>query len=93
MGASTPRGAPQQRGLLHAFDHVLLAEEAWPDLAPDVVLQLGARLPSKRLARFLEWAALPPQAGSNGAPPRWGATLPLTIHGATCGQPIPMAFG
>ena len=54
VGTGVGRQGPQ---LLHHFDHLLLdAEEAWPALAPDVVLQLGARLTSKRAAHFLEWA-------------------------------------
>jgi 2-succinyl-5-enolpyruvyl-6-hydroxy-3-cyclohexene-1-carboxylate synthase len=46
--------------LVHHFDHLLLDKEAlWPALRPDVVLQLGGRLVSKRAAQFLEWAAQP----------------------------------
>lgn len=46
--------------LIHQFDHLLLdREEVWPALRPDVVLQLGCRLVSKRAAQFLEWAAQP----------------------------------
>lgn len=46
--------------LLHHFGHLLLdKQELWPALAPDVVLQLGGRLVSKRTAQFLEWAAQP----------------------------------
>lgn len=45
--------------LVRHMDHLLLdREELWPALQPDVVLQLGGRLTSKRLAQFLEWAAL-----------------------------------
>ncbi len=41
------------------MDHLLLDRAtAWPALQPDVVLQLGGRLTSKRLGQFLEWAAL-----------------------------------
>lgn len=41
------------------MDHLLLDRDtAWPALKPDVVLQLGGRLTSKRLSQFLEWAAL-----------------------------------
>lgn len=52
--------------LLHHADHVLLDKEGlWPALQPDVVLQLGGRLTSKRTAQFLEWSssARPDQAG------------------------------
>ncbi len=46
--------------LVHHFDHLLLDKDAlWPALRPDVVLQLGGRLVSKRAAQFLEWAAQP----------------------------------
>lgn len=46
--------------LVHHFDHLLLdREELWPAVRPDVVLQLGCRLVSKRAAQFLEWAAQP----------------------------------
>ena len=49
--------------LVQHMDHLLLdCVTARPALQPDVVLQLGGRLTSKRLAQFLEWAAL----GSDG---------------------------
>lgn len=45
---------------LHHLDHVLLERtHAWPAMQPDVVLQLGRRIVSKRLGQFLEWACLP----------------------------------
>lgn len=55
FGAGGPGGLP---GLLHHMDHVLLSREHWGQLQPDVVLQVGAFLTSKRLAQFLEWSAL-----------------------------------
>lgn len=33
-------------------------ERDWPAVAPDVILQLGGHLTSKRLGQFLDWAAL-----------------------------------
>jgi 2-succinyl-5-enolpyruvyl-6-hydroxy-3-cyclohexene-1-carboxylate synthase len=36
----------------------ILQERDWPAVAPDVILQLGGHLTSKRLAQFLDWAAL-----------------------------------
>ena len=42
------------------FDHVLLdRDEVWPAVRPDVVLQLGGRITSKRTSEFLSWAAQP----------------------------------
>lgn len=35
-----------------------LQEGDWPAVAPDVILQLGGHLTSKRLGQFLDWAAL-----------------------------------
>lgn len=43
--------------LVNHFDHILLAREHWPELQPDVVLQLGGHVTSKRTSQFLEWAA------------------------------------
>ena len=41
------------------MDHILLDRAAaWPAVQPDVVLQLGGRLTSKRLQQFLEWSAI-----------------------------------
>ena len=44
--------------ILHHFDHLLLDKASWPALKPDVVLQLGGHMISKRCMQFLEWAAL-----------------------------------
>ena len=44
--------------ILHHFDHLLLDKASWPALKPDVVLQLGGHMVSKRCMQFLEWAAL-----------------------------------
>lgn len=43
---------------MHHFDQMLLDKAAWPVLKPDVVLQLGNHLVSKRVLQFLEWSAL-----------------------------------
>ena len=63
MGANVHSG---NRRVLRNFDHLLLdRQQAWPALRPDVVLQLGGRLTSKRAAQFLEWAAKPSEAESS----------------------------
>ena len=50
--------ATRDHVILHHFDQVLLDKAAWPGLKPDVVLQLGNHMVSKRLLHFLEWSAL-----------------------------------
>ena len=41
------------------LDHMLVEREAvWPAIRPDVVLQLGGRVVSKRIGQFLEWSVL-----------------------------------
>ncbi|KAI8463273.1 MAG: thiamine diphosphate-binding protein, partial [Monoraphidium minutum] len=53
--------------LVSHMDHLLLGgKEWWGALRPDVVLQVGPRLTSKRLNQFLEWCALADAHG--GAP-------------------------
>ncbi len=62
MGSGQPPAALAVVLVQH-MDHLLLDRvTVWPALQPDVVLQLGGRLTSKRLGQFLEWAAL----GSDG---------------------------
>ena len=61
------RPAPGGPLVLHAFDHVLLDPGHWPLLQPDLVLQLGGHLTSKRTAQFLEWCALQPPPGRPAA--------------------------
>jgi isochorismate synthase/2-succinyl-5-enolpyruvyl-6-hydroxy-3-cyclohexene-1-carboxylate synthase/2-succinyl-6-hydroxy-2,4-cyclohexadiene-1-carboxylate synthase/O-succinylbenzoate synthase len=53
--------------VVHHFDHLLLLDrQQWQQLRPDVVLQLGGHLTSKRTNQFLEWCCL--EAGnSNGS--------------------------
>eukprot|EP00897_Mesotaenium_endlicherianum_P006961 jgi/Mesen1/6293/ME000325S05431 len=59
--------------VVHHLDHVLLHEEASALLAPDVILQLGGRVTSKRVSSFLEAAALAPdERPGPGAGPREG---------------------
>jgi isochorismate synthase/2-succinyl-5-enolpyruvyl-6-hydroxy-3-cyclohexene-1-carboxylate synthase/2-succinyl-6-hydroxy-2,4-cyclohexadiene-1-carboxylate synthase/O-succinylbenzoate synthase len=42
--------------VIHHFDHLLLLDrQQWEQLRPDVVLQLGGHLTSKRVTQFLEW--------------------------------------
>ena len=51
---------PQSARLMQHFDHVLLdRDEVWPAVRPDVVLQLGGRITSKRVSEFMSWAAQP----------------------------------
>ena len=59
LGSAHVSGASEPPALVHHMDHLLLDRDtAWPALQPDVVLQLGGRLTSKRLGKFLEWTAL-----------------------------------
>lgn len=53
-----PKQAAEQLTVLHQFDQVLLDKASWPALKPDVVLQLGSHMVSKRTLQFLEWSAL-----------------------------------
>ena len=51
----------QQQGVtvLRHLDLILLdRENVWPQICPQVILQIGGRLTSKRANHFLEWAAL-----------------------------------
>ncbi|BFI28545.1 menaquinone-specific isochorismate synthase [Marchantia polymorpha subsp. ruderalis] len=43
--------------IIHNFDQVLLSSSVAQSLRPDVVLQIGSRLTSKRLSQFLEAAS------------------------------------
>eukprot|EP00798_Chlamydomonas_sp_ICE-L_P027190 gene27190-2434_t len=44
--------------VLHHMDHVLLGDkEWWGSIKPDVILQIGGHLTSKRLCQFMEWSA------------------------------------
>lgn len=62
MAASAPgtdAASPTEAVLVRHMDHLLLdKEQVWPALQPEVILQLGGRLTSKRLGQFLEWSAL-----------------------------------
>ena len=42
----------------HRAELHVAQERDWPAVAPDVILQLGGHLTSKRLGQFLDWAAL-----------------------------------
>ena len=48
----------EQLSLLHQFDQVLLDKASWAAVKPDVVLQLGSHMVSKRTLQFLEWSAV-----------------------------------
>ena len=55
--------AAEGPAVVHHFDHLLLLDrQQWQQLRPDVVLQLGGHLTSKRTNQFLEWCCL--EAGS-----------------------------
>ncbi len=60
-------GNPQDDSIymINTIDHILLKQEYWKELKPDVVLHLGSRITSKRLLSFLEWSALENQ-GNDG---------------------------
>jgi isochorismate synthase/2-succinyl-5-enolpyruvyl-6-hydroxy-3-cyclohexene-1-carboxylate synthase/2-succinyl-6-hydroxy-2,4-cyclohexadiene-1-carboxylate synthase/O-succinylbenzoate synthase len=63
---AAPPGGGAPLALVPHFDQALAAgPAAWRALRPDVVLQLGGRVTSKRTAQFVEWAArgAPPLAG------------------------------
>jgi isochorismate synthase/2-succinyl-5-enolpyruvyl-6-hydroxy-3-cyclohexene-1-carboxylate synthase/2-succinyl-6-hydroxy-2,4-cyclohexadiene-1-carboxylate synthase/O-succinylbenzoate synthase len=54
--ASASASALQGAGLsiIHSMDHILLGDASWwAQLRPDVILQLGPRLTSKRVTQFL----------------------------------------
>ncbi|GIL93104.1 hypothetical protein Vretifemale_20563 [Volvox reticuliferus] len=55
--------------LVHHMDHLLLGDRAWwGQLRPDVILQLGPHLTSKRLGQFMDWAAMGVDGGTAGVP-------------------------
>ncbi|GIL50277.1 hypothetical protein Vafri_6487 [Volvox africanus] len=55
--------------LVHHMDHILLGDRAWwEQLRPDVILQLGPHLTSKRVGQFTDWAAMGVDGGNPGAP-------------------------
>ncbi|KAK9805814.1 hypothetical protein WJX73_002942 [Symbiochloris irregularis] len=86
--SSASTSATESEGLHHIpyLDHVLLEREsAWPAVRPDVVLQLGGRVVSKRIGQFLEWAATDGERSSawilvNEGPERHDAAHLLTHH-------------
>lgn len=56
--------------VLGHMDHVLLGgPHQWAGLRPAAVLQVGGHLTSKRLAQFLDWAALGGQGRCGLCPP------------------------
>ena len=77
--------------ILHHFDHLLLDKASWPALKPDVVLQLGGHMISKRCGQFLEWAALggPDRSGWVDAEQEGGrlwCTPYSRAEGSSCGN-------
>ncbi|GLC45490.1 hypothetical protein PLESTM_001741500 [Pleodorina starrii] len=65
--------------LVHHMDHLLLGDRRWwGALRPDVILQLGPHLTSKRIGQFLDWAAM---GGGEGAPAvPWVYVAPHTLR-------------
>ena len=62
LKVGSPQGA---QSLLH-LDTVLLAkQELWEKLKPEIIIQFGGRLTSKRTQQFLEWSANHRQADLN----------------------------
>lgn len=44
--------------LINYYDHILLEEELWGHMQPDIILHLGGRMTSKRLSNFVQWCVL-----------------------------------
>lgn len=44
--------------LINYMDHILLDREIWEKIQPEMILHLGSRLTSKRLAAFIEYTTL-----------------------------------
>ncbi|MEW5311202.1 MAG: hypothetical protein WDW38_002937 [Sanguina aurantia] len=67
LGASTTKsGAGCASLMLHHVDHLLLGDKrTWAELQPEVILQIGGHLTSKRLGQFMEWAAMGQDNGSS----------------------------
>ena len=57
-GAAGTAGAAGPAVIHHMDNLLLLDRQQWGALRPDVVLQLGGHLTSKRLGQFLEWCCL-----------------------------------
>ncbi|KXZ52491.1 hypothetical protein GPECTOR_9g535 [Gonium pectorale] len=56
--------------LVHHMDHLLLGDRSWwRRLRPDVILQLGPHLTSKRLGQFMDWAAMEDEAAGGASSP------------------------
>ncbi len=71
--------------LLHFMDHVLLGDQQWwAELAPDVVLQVGPRVTSKRLNQFMVSMAthsrLASARKSRAAGWRWSLRLRVRVR-------------
>lgn len=61
-------GGPAAVKVIHHFDNLLLVDrQQWGALRPDVVLQLGGHLTSKRANQFLEWCCLEGGGSSSGS--------------------------
>jgi isochorismate synthase/2-succinyl-5-enolpyruvyl-6-hydroxy-3-cyclohexene-1-carboxylate synthase/2-succinyl-6-hydroxy-2,4-cyclohexadiene-1-carboxylate synthase/O-succinylbenzoate synthase len=72
IGAPPLHEAPLK--LISHFDHLLLDSSHWKVLKPDVVLQVGGHVTSKRVAQFLEWCCCEDTvstAGTQSATTSW----------------------
>lgn len=86
-GAVSDGGALPPVCVIDHMDHVLLGDKQWwAELKPDVILQIGPRLTSKRVCQFLEWAAADygsdnsaSTSGSSGAA-KWAYVAPHTLR-------------
>lgn len=59
LGVLHQAGRENGHYLLNCFDHMLLCDtKFWHEIKPDVVLQIGGHLTSKRIAQFMEWCSL-----------------------------------
>lgn len=60
----------EDMNLINYIDHILLDQEIWGEIEPEMILHLGSRLTSKRLAAFIEHVTL--DANERGDPgPKW----------------------
>lgn len=58
-GSTAGSAGPAGPAVIHHMDNLLLLDrQQWGALRPDVVLQLGGHLTSKRVGQFLEWCCL-----------------------------------
>lgn len=79
MMDTVPSSPAPGMALVSHMDHLLLGnKEWWSQLAPDVILQLGPHLTSKRLAQFMDWCALGEGQGMAQVP--WVYVAPHSLR-------------